>query len=408
MIPSSKNFLKIGVPMRVKPLPFFTGALLTFLIISACGFTTPTPDVDPNAIFTQAAQTISVQLTESAETNTPLPPGPPTSPAASATATQVAASATPLPTATNTLPPTPIPPTATNPPTPTPIPCDWAQFVKDVTVADGTVMTPGSVFTKTWRLKNIGTCTWTGRYDLIFVEGDRMEAPRSLNLRRATAPGETIDISVVMVAPEKAGRHRAYFMLRSEDGEVFGIGAGAGGKFWAEIKVSEPNTDFAYDFGLNYCVGEWSSDSGLLDCPGRPGNEDGFVVLLDNPETEKERPENEIALWTQPENRRDGWIRGQFPAIRIRSGYHFRTVVGCLSDAPNCNVIFRMRYRLEDGDWETLWETQQIYDGDFTKVNIDLGFLADEKVEFALVVLTNGSPRDDKAFWLLPRIVDED
>ena len=38
---------------------------------------------------------------------------------------------------------------------------DRAQFVADVTVPDGTRYDPGATFTKTWRLRNIGTCTWT-------------------------------------------------------------------------------------------------------------------------------------------------------------------------------------------------------------------------------------------------------
>jgi len=35
--------------------------------------------------------------------------------------------------------------------------CDWAQFISDVTVPDGTKYEPGATFKKTWRLKNIGT-----------------------------------------------------------------------------------------------------------------------------------------------------------------------------------------------------------------------------------------------------------
>ena len=38
--------------------------------------------------------------------------------------------------------------------------CDWAQFITDVTVPDGAKYEPGATFKKTWRLKNIGTCTW--------------------------------------------------------------------------------------------------------------------------------------------------------------------------------------------------------------------------------------------------------
>ena len=39
--------------------------------------------------------------------------------------------------------------------------CDQAQFVSDLTVPDGSSFAPGATFTKTWRLKTIGTCTWT-------------------------------------------------------------------------------------------------------------------------------------------------------------------------------------------------------------------------------------------------------
>ncbi|MHC5954166.1 NBR1-Ig-like domain-containing protein, partial [Streptococcus pyogenes] len=51
--------------------------------------------------------------------------------------------------------------------------CDLAQFIKDVTIPDGTNFNPGDTFTKTWRLRNIGTCAWSG-YSLIFDSGDSM------------------------------------------------------------------------------------------------------------------------------------------------------------------------------------------------------------------------------------------
>jgi len=45
--------------------------------------------------------------------------------------------------------------------------CDAASFVRDVTVPDGTKMEPGDDFTKTWRLLNAGTCSWTTAYRLV-------------------------------------------------------------------------------------------------------------------------------------------------------------------------------------------------------------------------------------------------
>src|SRR5271157_1067465 len=54
--------------------------------------------------------------------------------------------------------------------------CNWAQFVADVTVPDGTTLAPGATFTKTWRLENIGNCTWTTSYALVFSSGSAMGA----------------------------------------------------------------------------------------------------------------------------------------------------------------------------------------------------------------------------------------
>ena len=86
--------------------------------------------------------------------------------------------------------------------------CDWAGFVMDVTVPDGTTLAVNTPFTKTWRLKNIGTCTWTTAYSVFYVNGDMMSAPPSVPMPKSVAPNETVDISVQMVAPPVAGHFR--------------------------------------------------------------------------------------------------------------------------------------------------------------------------------------------------------
>src|SRR3990172_929541 len=85
--------------------------------------------------------------------------------------------------------------------------CDWAQFIADVTVPDGTRFEPGTTFKKTWRLKNIGTCTWTTSYSLVFDSGERMGALASINFPSGVAPGQTIDLTVDMTAPSTAGHY---------------------------------------------------------------------------------------------------------------------------------------------------------------------------------------------------------
>jgi hypothetical protein len=151
----------------------------------------------------------------------------------------------PADTATNTLLPT-VTWTGTQPPTYTftpsntltPVPCNWAQFISDVTVADNWETTPADHFTKTWRLKNIGSCTWTSGYSLIFDHGDQMSAPAAQQLTAGTiAPGQTIDVSVELLSPNLAGTYQGYFKLRASDSSLFGIGPSADGAFWVKIVV---------------------------------------------------------------------------------------------------------------------------------------------------------------------------
>ncbi|MGZ9225050.1 MAG: NBR1-Ig-like domain-containing protein, partial [Anaerolineales bacterium] len=88
-------------------------------------------------------------------------------------ATQSAPTLTPVPATATSVPTTPIPPTKTAVPTSVTY-CDWAMFIKDVTIPDGTQLSPGETFTNTWRLQNRGTCTWTPDYDVVFYNGAQM------------------------------------------------------------------------------------------------------------------------------------------------------------------------------------------------------------------------------------------
>lgn len=140
---------------------------------------------------------------------------------------------------------TPVVPTATVPaPTSTPLPtavsyCDWVTFVKDVTIPDGTVVAPGETFTKTWRLQNRGTCTWTPEYVLVYSSGAQMGATGALRLPGYVAPGQAVDISVTLTAPAARGEHRGYWMLRNPSGVLFGYGERADKAFFVEVLVSD-------------------------------------------------------------------------------------------------------------------------------------------------------------------------
>ena len=134
---------------------------------------------------------------------------------------------------------TPQPPTPTN--TNTPIPCNMARFVADVTVPDNEEFLTGETFVKTWRLKNVGSCTWTSSYNLIFYSGDQMDAPAAVSLTSLNVPPDgTVDVSVSLTAPSTAGTYQGYFRLRAPDNSIFGIGTSAQDSFWVKIKAIEP------------------------------------------------------------------------------------------------------------------------------------------------------------------------
>lgn len=135
---------------------------------------------------------------------------------------------------------TPLPPTSTPLPTATAVSyCDWVIFVRDVTIPDGTRFAPGETFTKTWRLKNRGTCTWTADYMLVFSSGDSMGSTTAVRLPGNVAPGQSVDVSVTLTAPSRRGDYLGYWMLRNPSGMLFGYGDRANQAFYVDINVDD-------------------------------------------------------------------------------------------------------------------------------------------------------------------------
>lgn len=155
--------------------------------------------------------------------------------------TPTAPTQTPVPTTATSIPTnTPIPPTASQTPLPTATAvsyCDWVTFITDVTIPDGTKVAPGETFTKVWRLKNRGTCTWTADYMLVFVRGDQMGGTTAVHLPGNVAPGQTVDVSVTLIAPDKRGGYVGYWMLRNPSGALVGYGVSANQAFYVDIEV---------------------------------------------------------------------------------------------------------------------------------------------------------------------------
>ena len=112
----------------------------------------------------------------------------------------------------------------------------------DVTVADGTIFQPEEEFTKTWRLVNVGDCAWSEDYAFIWFSGEPLGSSRMLYLDIPVQPGESVDLSVEMIAPQQNGQYQSNWKMRNAEGTLFGLGPQGDAPFWARIMVFDGST----------------------------------------------------------------------------------------------------------------------------------------------------------------------
>ncbi len=223
--------------MNKKRLLTVTILVMAAVLLAACG---PSAEENSAAVLTQAAQIFSDSLTQTAAV------APPT------------ATASPVPpTATNTpLPPTATPTITGTPPTATPSPtqqqssggggtkpgCLRAELGYE-TIPDGTKVDINVGFTKIWTFKNVGTCSWTQGFSLVWQQGEAFGTKGTIPFSDFTdvdiLPGEHLTVQVKMVAPGTAGTYKGYWLLRSDGGLLFGLGGDGRSWFWTEIKVED-------------------------------------------------------------------------------------------------------------------------------------------------------------------------
>ena len=326
-------------------------------------------------------------------------------------------------------------PSLTSTPTIQPTLCDKAEFIADVNIPPGTVMSPGTQFTKTWRLKNVGTCAWTTSYRTAFFSGEQMGALSSIQLPGNIAPGAAVDISLNMTAPSVTGAYRGYWIFQNATGASFGIGSLGNEPWFVDIVVSNttvtpgptytqspapftptatqtpaastvtPIAGVAFDFVASMCAATWTSGAGQLPCPGIDGNANGFVFRADNPKLETGATDIRPSLLTFPQNVQNGYIQGFYPPIHIQNGDRFRSILTCEFGATNCYVAFRLDYQVGADAIKTFWGPfLERYEGHYYSADIDLSPLAGKDVRFILTLLSAGIPSGDRALWVGPII----
>ena len=185
--------------MKTTPI---ASALLILFMLAACSPANVQPTATPldiGAMQTAVVQTIVADITRTAAampTETPVPsqtsaPRPSDTP----TPTVTAASTQGL--------------------------CDNSIWVSDASVPDGSQMTAGQAFVKTWKVKNTGTCVWQTGYQIIYAYGEKMGGlPTALSAE--VQPGAEVEISINLTAPTKAGTYGGYWRLANNNGFPFG------------------------------------------------------------------------------------------------------------------------------------------------------------------------------------------
>jgi hypothetical protein len=207
-------------------------------------------------------------------------------------------------------------------------PCtDKATFVQDITVLDDTRFSPGENFTKTWMLSNSGTCTWTSKYALDFVDGDQMSGKSPQLFTSEVTPGQTINLSIALTAPASNGTYRGNWMLRNENGDRFGLGIDGNKPFWVQITVGETSPDIQQTLG----------DPTFKDTLAGTNN----WYLLDTANTKFTAGENSIILTAITPGQNDEWGISNVPPIKdFYLELLFETTEPC-SGLDRYGVIFR-------------------------------------------------------------------
>lgn len=180
-------------------------ALVPVLLLSACGAGGTATANGAAASYTAAAKTVFAAQTAAA-ISTPssmptLSPLPQISPILTRTITPTSRVANTVPPVTSS--------------------CDNSAYVSDVTIPDGTVIAPGGGFTKTWSIRNAGTCDWSTSYALAFLSGSAMDGSTT-KLSASVSAGDAVNISVGMYAPKTAGTYTGYWRMQNAVGTFFG------------------------------------------------------------------------------------------------------------------------------------------------------------------------------------------
>ncbi|NPV76319.1 MAG: hypothetical protein HPY59_08070 [Anaerolineae bacterium] len=276
---------------------------------------------------------------------------------------------------------------------------DMMSFVGDVTIPDNVVIPPGTVFRKTWAIKNTGYCKWDKNYSVVFSGGDQLGGAASTPLMQDgfVLPGQIALVTVELVSPDVTGdrTYTGFWKLRNPNGAIFGWGDDGNRSFYVSIRSG--NT---FSFVDNLCSAVWSNNDGLMYCPSKDKDPNGYFKQEKSPGLENGLTGG-YSLVMVPPQRDNGVIRAKFAPIKVPSGSHIRGLIGCGYGEENCNFKATIYASVPGNEDQVLGVWTETYDGLNAEIGIPLNRfgLVGQQVRFTFEIETNGGPQGDVAIW---------
>lgn len=194
--------------------------VLVLTLLAACGPSNAEPTVDINAVYTQAAETVSAQLTLTALVM-PSATLPPTATVPLPTLPPIVTTAPTLGIGT-TFPTLPLPGVKTaTPPTSGSVEVQWISNEP----ADNALVLPGAKFDIIWTVQNIGKRTWDTTFYVqhMATSASYLIAEKSIyNIRETVAPGAQTRIIIDGIAPSTPGTYYSWWKVKDPTGANIG------------------------------------------------------------------------------------------------------------------------------------------------------------------------------------------
>ncbi|MFN8414388.1 MAG: hypothetical protein U0Z26_18550 [Anaerolineales bacterium] len=173
------------------------------------------------------------------------------------------------------------------------------------------------------------------------------------------------------------------------------------------VEPSSNATHVTMDFIALLCSAKWANGTKYLTaCPAAGADLSGGYAIKADPQVEH-FPGYTPLLLTVPAWDGNNSLFLRYPAYMVQAGDRFQSSVVCQLTEAKCDVQFALEYYDAGGTYHPLFEWNQVKGAAPIDINEDLSALANQSVEFVLVMrlfhrLDNAN--EDHGLWIDPHI----